>query len=211
MGTNNLSMIWLLLIGTVPIVFDYLMLNKDIFWFVLLVEMIITIAFIFWLYFMLFYFILCYYLPILQLEFYNITNKLSSNLNTKANFYFDNLSHSTISLAAYLSSLDNNDSVLFTSSFTGTYKYLRFNDIAVVNVCNTKTIVKNMYGSQSLKAMLIINTKTTPNAKNILYTLKPYTLPGNIFDINPPVFVCKNVSDMPHKNDATKHKIYDFW
>lgn len=83
MGTNNLSMIWLLLIGTVPIVFDYLMLNKDIFWFVLLVEMIITIAFIFWLYFMLFYFILCYYLPILQLEFYNITNKLSSILIQK--------------------------------------------------------------------------------------------------------------------------------
>lgn len=67
MGTNNLSMIWLLLIGTVPIVFDYLIINKDIFWFVLLVEMIITIAFIFWLivYFILCYFILCYYLTTL--------------------------------------------------------------------------------------------------------------------------------------------------
>lgn len=63
MGTNNLSMIWLLLIGTVPIVFDYLIVNKDIFWFVLLVEMIITIAFIFWLYFihfMLFHFMLLF-------------------------------------------------------------------------------------------------------------------------------------------------------
>ncbi len=75
----------------------------------------------------------------------------------------------------------------------------------------TNPIVKNMYGSQFTNVMFIIITHTTPRVDDILKTLNPYSFPGNIFAINAPIFVFKNVYVHPHKNDTKKHKLYDFW
>ncbi len=58
--------------------------------------------------------------------------------------------------------------------------------------------------------MFEMKTITTPNEFSILNTLNPYTLDLNIFATSPPVFVCKNVYEHPHKNDAKKHNSYDF-
>lgn len=63
-----------------------------------------------------------------------------------------------------------------------------------------------MYPGAWLNAIPNKNTLTAPIEKNILYTLKASTLPGKIFDINPPVFVCKKFQDAPHKNEHTNAK-----
>ena len=69
------------------------------------------------------------------------------------------------------------------------------------------TVRKTQPGRES-RAILRTIVVTTPNAKIILKTLKASTLPGNIFPMSAPVFVCKKVSEIPHSADTAKQRPY---
>jgi hypothetical protein len=54
------------------------------------------------------------------------------------------------------------------------------------------------------------NEKTTPDAENIRYVLNASTFPGNSFEVNPLVFVDKNVYELPQKTAHIIANPYDF-